>query len=160
MPSCSRATTTGRALVIVSAFKFKTFPEYGEHFHSDVAWHEPPGKGHGQNILTVEIDERYRTDAVKCAESTVRELATEEELDLANLDMLIATASVRGFASALAQSLGTKAARIVALPDGLAHAHTAALAIALESVQLADSRTAVLVCAGAGMTVVAALYRP
>lgn len=90
----------------------------------------------------------------------MRELATEEELDLANLDMLIATASVRGFASALAQSLGTKAARIVALPDGLAHAHTAALAIALESVQLADSRTAVLVCAGAGMTVVAALYRP
>jgi 3-oxoacyl-[acyl-carrier-protein] synthase-3 len=142
----------------LAAFKFKTFPEFADAFQSYVVWHEP-GNGQGQNALTVEIDERYSEDALEAADSTVRELAAEDGLDLAEVDLLIATASVPDFGAALARRLGMTSARI-AFPSGaIAGAHTAAPAIALESVQLADSRTALLVCAGAGITVVAALYR-
>jgi 3-oxoacyl-[acyl-carrier-protein] synthase III len=141
-----------------TAFKFKTFPEYASDFRSYVAWHET-GKGQGRNTLTVEIDERYPAHAVQCAGSAVHELATEEELNLAEVDLLIATASAPDFATALAQRLRITAARVTSPSGGLAGAHTAAPAIALESVRLTASRTALLVSAGAGITVVAALYR-
>ena len=141
-----------------TAFKFETFPQFADDFQSYVAWHET-GNGQGRNTLTVEIDERYRAHALECAASTVQELAAEEELDLAEVDLLGATASVPDFATALARRLGVSSARIASPSDGLAGAHTAAPAIALESIELAASRTALLVCAGAGITVVAALYR-
>jgi 3-oxoacyl-[acyl-carrier-protein] synthase III len=43
--------------------------------------------------------------------------------------------------------------------EGLGDAHTAALALVLESGRLAESSTALFVSAGAGITVAAALYR-
>jgi 3-oxoacyl-[acyl-carrier-protein] synthase III len=142
----------------LTAFKFKTFPEFANDFQSFVAWHET-GNGQGRNTLTVEIDQHYSAHALESADSTVRELATEEGLDLAEVDLLVATASVPDFAPALAQRLGITSARIAYPSDGLAAAHTAAPAIALQSVELAESGTALFVCAGAGITVVAALYR-
>jgi 3-oxoacyl-[acyl-carrier-protein] synthase-3 len=142
----------------LTAFKFETFPEFADDFQSYVAWHET-GKGQGRNTLTVEIDERYRAHALECAASTAQELAAEEELDLAEVDLLVATASVPDFATTLARRLGVSSARIASPSDGLAGAHTAAPAIALESIELAASRTALLVSVGAGITVVAALYR-
>ena len=48
--------------------------------------------------------------------------------------------------------------RVAPLPDDLAGAHTAAPVLALESVPL-ESGTALLVSAGAGITVAAALYQ-
>ena len=142
----------------LTAFKFETFPEFAEDFHSFVAWHEA-SDGEGRNTLTVQIDERYLEHALQAADSTVRELATEAGFDLAEVDLLVATASVPGFGAGLAQRLGIGSARVAFPSDGLAGAHTAAPAIALESAQLETSRTALLVCAGAGITVVAALYR-
>ena len=143
----------------LEAFKFKTFPEFAQDFQSSIDWHEHPGDDRGQNTLTVEIDDRYREDALRCAETTVRELAAEQRLDLAEVELLIATASVPGFAGALARRAGLRRARVASMPDDLARAHTAAPAIALETAQLAASRTALLVSAAAGITVVAALYR-
>ena len=145
----------------LTAFKFKTFPEFGEEFHSHIDWHEDAGNGEGRNMLAVEIDERYPQHALECAESTVRELAAEEEFDLSEIDLLIATASVPDFAAALGQKLGIPGARIASLSDGFAGAHTAAAAIAREPVQPAPgtSRTALVVAAGAGITVVAAVHR-
>jgi 3-oxoacyl-[acyl-carrier-protein] synthase-3 len=142
----------------LTAFKFKTFPEFADHFHSYIDWHET-GNGQGRNTLTVEIDERYLAHALECADSTVRELATENGLDLAEIDLLVATASAPDFAEGLARRLGITSARVASPSGGLAGAHTAAPAVALESVELEASRTALLVCAGAGITVVAALYR-
>jgi len=49
--------------------------------------------------------------------------------------------------------------RVAPLPDGLASAHTAAPAVALESERLAEASTVLFVSAGAGITVAAALYR-
>jgi 3-oxoacyl-[acyl-carrier-protein] synthase III len=145
-----------------TAFQFATFPEFAELFQSYLDWQYDPRGGlaaHGRNILTVEIAESYADRALECAESTVRDLATESGVDLAEVDLLIATASLPGFAGTLARRLGVTAARVAALPDGLVRAHTAAPAIALESVRLAASRTALLVSAGSGITVAAALYR-
>ncbi len=145
-----------------TAFRFATFPEYAELFRSYVDWHEDARRGlahHGRNILTVDIAESYADRALECAESTARELAAEQALPLADVDLLVATASVPGFADALARRLGVSADRIASAADGLGHAHTAAPALALECADLAAARTVMFVSAGAGITVAAALYR-
>ncbi len=145
-----------------SAFRFATFPEFAELFESYVDWHEDARRGlahHGRNVLSVEIAESYAARALECAESTARELASEQALDLGDVDLLVATASVPGFADGLAKRLGVAAERVASLPDGLAHAHTAAPALALESMSLSAARTALFVSAGAGITVAAAIYR-
>jgi 3-oxoacyl-[acyl-carrier-protein] synthase III len=145
-----------------TAFQFATFPEFAELFHSYVDWQEDARRGlthHGRNILTVEIAESYATRALECAESTTRELAAANVLDLDEIDLLVATASVPGFADALAKRLGVSAERVASPSDGPAGAHTAAPAVALESARLEAGRTALFVSAGAGIAVVAALYR-
>jgi len=144
-----------------TAFRFATFPEFAELFQSYVDWQEDARRGlhHGRNILTVEIAESYADRALECAESTARELAAAQALDLGEVDLLIATGSVPGFADGLAKRLGVSAERVASPSDGLADAHTAAPAVALESAALATSRTTLFTSAGAGITVAAALYR-
>jgi 3-oxoacyl-[acyl-carrier-protein] synthase III len=145
-----------------TAFRFATFPEFADLFQGYVDWQEdggPEPAHHGRNILTVEIAESYTVRALECAESTVRELAAAQGLDLGAVDLLVATASVPGFADALASRLGVSAERVAPLPHDLAGAHTAAPVLALESVPLEKSGTALLVSAGAGITVAAALYQ-
>jgi 3-oxoacyl-[acyl-carrier-protein] synthase III len=139
-----------------------TFPEFGDLLQSEVSWHQgfPGGTGHpGRNILTVNVADAYATRAAECAESTTRELAAASALDLGDVGLLIATASVPGFAGELAKRLGIPAGRVASLPGNLARADTAAPAVALESADLAAAGTTVFVSAGAGITVVAALYR-
>jgi 3-oxoacyl-[acyl-carrier-protein] synthase III len=144
-----------------AAFQFATFPEFAELFQSYVEWQEDARRGlhHGRNILTVEIADSYAERAVECAESTTREFADAQALDLAEVDLLIATASIPGFADGLAARLGIAAERVASPANALAGAHTAAPAVALESVGLATSRAALFVSAGAGISVAAALYR-
>ena len=125
-------------------------------------WHDDARRGlvhHGRHILTVEIAESYAARALECAESTVRELAEAQALDLGDVELLVATASVPGFADALAARLGVPAERVASPGNGLAAAHTAAPAFALESGRLADARTTLFVSAGAGITVAAAIYK-
>jgi 3-oxoacyl-[acyl-carrier-protein] synthase-3 len=145
-----------------TAFHFATFPEFVELFQGYVDWQEDAGRGladHGRNILTVEIAESYAARALECGESTARELAAAQTLDLAEVDLLVATASVAGFGDALARRLGVPAERVASPSDDLAHAHTAAPAVALEPVGLAAARTTLFVSVGAGITAAAALYR-
>ena len=139
------------------AFRFATFPEFAELFQSAVDWREN-GRD-GRNVLSVEIADAYAGRALECAESTARELAADARLDLGDVDLLVATASVPGFAGELGRRLGLGGERVASLPEGVAAAHTAALAAALESGRLDAARTALFVSAGAGLTVVAALYR-
>jgi 3-oxoacyl-[acyl-carrier-protein] synthase-3 len=150
----SRAGFTG--------FRFATFPEYAKLFQAYVDWQEDAGRGlahPGRNVLTVEIAESYSARALECAESTARELAAAQALDLAEVDLLVATASVAGFADALARRLGVPGERVASPSDGLAQAHTAAPAVALESVGLPAGSTTLFVSVGAGITAAAALYR-
>jgi 3-oxoacyl-[acyl-carrier-protein] synthase III len=140
-----------------TAFRFATFPEHGELFQSAVAWREN-GRD-GRNVLTVVIADEYAGRALDCAESTARELAAAEGGDLGEVGLLIASASVAGFAGELGRRLGLPGERVAPAPDGVAAAHTAALAAALESGRLADAGTALFVSVGAGLTAVAALYR-
>jgi len=145
-----------------TGFQFATFPEFAELFHSYVDWHQDARgglDGHGRNVLSVEIADSYTVRALDCAESTARELTGAQALDPGGVDLLIATGSVPGFGDALAKRLGVSGDRVASPADGLAGAHTAAPAVALQSVRLAEARTALFVSAGAGITVVAALYR-
>ncbi|HEX5820270.1 MAG TPA: hypothetical protein VFY30_00745 [Solirubrobacterales bacterium] len=145
-----------------SSFEFSTFPEFADLFQSYMDWQEDASGGetpHGRNVLTLEIAESYASRAVECAESTVRQLSAANGFDLNQLDLLVATASVAGFADGLAKRLGVSLDRVASPSDELAGAHTAASAVALESVRLEEGRTALFVSAGAGITVVAALYR-
>jgi 3-oxoacyl-[acyl-carrier-protein] synthase III len=145
-----------------TAFRFATFPEFASLFESDVTWRQgfPDGTGHpGRNVLAVKVANTYATRAAECAESTVRELAAASALDLGDVGLLVATASVPGFADALAKRLGIPAGLVASLPGSLAGAHTAAPAAALERADPAATGTTVFVSAGAGITVVAALYR-
>jgi 3-oxoacyl-[acyl-carrier-protein] synthase III len=145
-----------------TAFRFATFPEFAELFQSYVDWDEDARRKlthHGRNLLTVEIAESYAARALECAEATARELAAANEVGLGEVDVLVATASVPGFADALAKRLGVSVERVASPPDHLAGAHTAAPAAVLESARLEVGRTALFVSAGAGITVVAALYR-
>ncbi|MGZ6623941.1 MAG: 3-oxoacyl-ACP synthase [Solirubrobacteraceae bacterium] len=145
-----------------TAFRCATFPGFAGLFQSDVDWRDDIRLGRsdqGRNVLTVEIAQSYADRAVECAESTVRELAADGVLDLGEVDVLVATASVPGFAAALAKRLGVSAARVALPSQALAGAHTAALAVALQSVRLEVGRTALFVSVGAGITVVVALYR-
>ena len=145
-----------------TAFRSDTFPEFAELFQSNVGWQEDDGRGiehHGRNLLTVEIAETYPARALDCAEATARELTAAQAVDLGEVDLLVATASVPGFADSLATRLGVAAERVAAPSNGVASAHTAAPALALESVRLEAARTTLFVSAGAGITVAAAIYR-
>ena len=145
-----------------TAFRCVTFPEFAGLYTSSVVWRDdirPDPGDPGRNVLTVEIAESYAERALVCAESTVRELAADSNLDLAEVDWLVATASVPGFAAELAQRLGLSAERVASPPQVLAGAHTAALAVALESARPEPGTTTLFVSVGAGITVVAALYR-
>ncbi len=145
-----------------TAFQSATFPEYAELFQSYVSWQEDAGRGlahHGRNLLTVEIAESYAGRALDCAEATARELTAAQAVDLGDVDLLVATASVPGFADSLARRLGVSAERVASPSNGVASAHTAALALALESVRLEAARTTLFVSAGAGITVAAAIYQ-
>jgi 3-oxoacyl-[acyl-carrier-protein] synthase III len=110
-------------------------------------------------VLTVGIAESYAEQALECAESTVHELAAASMLDLGEVDLLVTTASVPGFAAELAKRLGVSGERVALPSQALAGAHTAALAVALQSVRLKVGSTTLFVSVGAGITVVAALYR-
>jgi 3-oxoacyl-[acyl-carrier-protein] synthase III len=145
-----------------SSFEFETFPEFADLFQSYVDWQDDARRmetDHGRNVLTVEIAESYAARALDCAESTSREVAASNGLALGEVELLVATASVPGFADALAKRLGVSAERVASPTDDFAGAHTAAPAVALESVRLEGGRTALFVSVGAGITVAAALYR-
>lgn len=138
-------------------FRSATFPEYAQLFSSTIDWRAE--NGNGRNVLTVEIADDYPARVLECAEKTARDVARADGLDLGEVGALFATASTPGFGHALAERLGIPPNRAASLPDGLGRAHTAGLAAALESLALAEAGTALLVSAGAGITVAAAVYR-
>lgn len=140
-----------------TGFRFATFPEYEHLFTSAIDWLAEDGGG--RNALTVEIADDYAARALDCAEATARELVAASGLALPGIGALVAGASTAGFAGDLAERLGIRQERAASLPDGLARAHTADLAAALESVVLADAGTTLLVSVGAGITVAAAVYQ-
>ena len=138
-------------------FRSATFPEYADLFSSAIDWRAE--NGDGRNVLTVKIADDYPARVLECAEMTTRELAAADGLDLGDVGALFAAASTPGFGRALAERLGIPPDRVASLPSGLDRAHTASLTATLESLALADAGTALLVCAGAGVTVTAAVYR-
>jgi 3-oxoacyl-[acyl-carrier-protein] synthase-3 len=145
-----------------TAFRFATFPEFADLFEGYVDWHEDARRGlahHGRNILTVTVAESYAARALECAESSVRELASTDGFEFGEVGLLVATASIPGFADDLATALGVSGGRVAALGPDLVQAHTAAPALALESVALAQAGTTLFVSVGAGISVAAALYR-
>ena len=145
-----------------TSFEFETFPEFADLFQSYMDWQEDAPVGRSITAGTSSPSRSPSPTPPGRSSAPNRppaQLSAANGLDLSQLDLLVATASVPGFADALAKRLGVSAERVASPSDDLAGAHTAAPAVALESVRLEGGRTALFVSAGAGITVVAALYR-
>jgi 3-oxoacyl-[acyl-carrier-protein] synthase-3 len=117
------------------------------------------GFADARNVLrfseSTAMDERFATAAAEAA----RTCLDAHSVRLSDLDMVVAAPARQGFRTALSNELGVPVARVGVAADE--RMHTAALAAAFE--QQADRLTPdahiLLVCAGAGVTAGAALYR-
>ena len=144
-----------------TAFQFATFPEFADLFQSYVDWQEDARRGspsrperphrRDRRVLRHPGDRVRRVDRPRTGGG--------QGSTSASVDLLVATASVPGFADGLAKRLGVSAERVASPSDGLAGAHTAAPACGARVGDSKAARTALFVSAGAGITVVAALYR-
>jgi|SRR5579872_6562710 len=149
-----------------SDFCIETFPQYADRFRSEVRWapsKHPVGRRRGHNILEIEIADDYRELALDCAADSAQRFSRRVELDFRGVDLLIATGSVGGFGEMLADRLGIPGEQVVSPAGSLSKAHTAGPLVALETAirgeRLTDASTALVVSAGAGITVALALYR-
>lgn len=143
-----------------------TFPEYADLFVSELAWeegarHSFPRRATGRNILTVTISESYAERSLECAEQTCAGFAGQAGFEPEAVDLLVAHASVPGFADRLAARLGIPHERVASLSKSLGRAHTAAPALAIEPLyrnhKLSDGPV-LFVSVGAGISVAAAIY--
>jgi len=159
-----RAGPAGTGFV---AFQFDTFPEFSESFESVIVWHERshplPWMPEGKNILEIRIGEDFAPSAVACATVSARRFLAARGLDPGDVDLLVASAYPRTFAAALAGNLGLAPDSVAAPNEEFAGAHTAgviaSLDAAVRSGRLFAAKNALLVAAGAGITVATALYR-
>lgn len=150
----------------LTGFRSRTFPEYATLCEGVTEWRRGPrllpGSPGGHNELRVVRRPGYEARAVDCAVSVTEDLLDDEELSVRDVDLLVASLS-GGFGDALADRLGMPQGRVVHIAEQFSEAHTAQIIAGLEQAKrtgrLADSRTCLLVSAGAGITVTAALYQ-
>jgi 3-oxoacyl-[acyl-carrier-protein] synthase III len=118
----------------------------------------------GGNVLSVEQTDDYPLRTLECAERTVKELASSATVEPGPPDLLVAAGPSPDFPTALALRLGIDPARVVSSSGHRTGAHTAGLLVGLETAarggRLSGTGTVLLVSAGSGITVIAALYRP
>jgi 3-oxoacyl-[acyl-carrier-protein] synthase III len=80
----------------------------------------------------VTISESYAERSLECAEQTCAGFAGQAGFEPEAVDLLVAHASVPGFADRLAARLGIPHERVASLSKSLGRAHTAAPALAIE----------------------------
>ena len=138
----------------IAAFHWEKAPEEGELLYSRLAW-----DGH-HNRLHVEQDREFDSRAAVWASKAVHSLLAEQRLTDDDVDLVIANPLRAGFREGLFVGTGIDPGKILEVPDGEA-IHSAALLVALARAEqqgrLRDARRVLLVSAGAGLTVGAAL---
>jgi 3-oxoacyl-[acyl-carrier-protein] synthase-3 len=150
------------------AFRFDTFPEYAGTLDAHIQWEPSKRRGlgrrrPGRNRVHVRQASDYLARALECAGISIERFLREQNLTIADLDLLVTNEPAPGFVAALAKRLGVSEARVVGPPRATRGAHTAGLLAALEvggrTGQLEQARHALLLAVGAGITVALALYR-
>jgi 3-oxoacyl-[acyl-carrier-protein] synthase-3 len=138
-------------------FRWCNDPDGGESFRSTVEL------VHGRNVLTIEESGGFAERAAAAAAKAGHEVLAAQQLRSDDVDLVVANLTQPGFVRSLCLDLGVSPERVVTPPSVYA-LHTAGLIGALETAffdaPFAAAGTVLLVCAGAGITAGAALYRP
>lgn len=149
-------------------FATETFPEYEDLFTSGLVWHErhgvrAPRQSNGHHHMVVAVKPGYQARLVDCAEEATRHFLRRVGLGVEDIDLLVPSPAREGFVDPLRTRLGIPGDRIAYTPEDLEGTYTtgpiAALQAAIKSGRLAEARNALLLAAGAGITVALALYR-
>ena len=149
-------------------FCTQTFPEYEDLFTSGLVWQErhgirAPRQGNGRHRMAVAVKPGYQARLVDCAEEATRLFLRRAGLGVEDIDLLIPSPSRAGFIDPLRARLGIPGDRVAYTPEDLEGAYTtgpiAALQEAIKSGRLGEAHNALLLAAGAGITVALALYR-
>lgn len=145
------------------AFETRTFPRDAALFESYLRWDPNRSFGFGRNVIEVLEAPELAERCVERAVEVVEDVLTRVALTADDIDLLIASQYPRHFDLELAGRLGIAASKVPLVPRELAHAHTAgpiaALAAAIHAGTWARARHTLLVTAGAGITIGAAVYR-
>ncbi|HXY44101.1 MAG TPA: 3-oxoacyl-[acyl-carrier-protein] synthase III C-terminal domain-containing protein [Acidimicrobiales bacterium] len=138
----------------LAGFRWETAPEEGYPFRSRVSFE------HGRNVLRIEKDADFDSRAAAWAAKTATSLLADRDMRPADVDLVIASPLTPAFLEGLSAHVGIGLERVLVV-EGAEHVHTAALLVALASAaeqgRLRDARRALLVSAGAGMVVGAAV---
>lgn len=152
-------------------FSSETFPEYADLFTSGLVWREwrgmrgmrGPRRGAGHHEMTVALRPGYQARLADCAEEATRRFLRRLGLGVEDIDLLVPSPASAAFVDRLRARLGIPGDRVAYTPEDLEGAYTtgpiAALQAAIKSGRLGEARNALLLAAGAGITVALALYR-
>jgi 3-oxoacyl-[acyl-carrier-protein] synthase-3 len=149
-------------------FCTQTFPEYEDLFTSGLVWQErhgirAPRQGNGRHRMAVAVRPGYQARLVDCAEEATRRFLRRAGLGVEDIDLLVPSPSRAGFVDPLRARLGIPGDRVAYTAEDLEGAYTtgpiAALQAAIKSGRLGEAHNALLLAAGAGITVALALYR-
>lgn len=139
----------------LGAFRWHTSADCGRSFRATL------GEGGGRNVLAVHEEPEFASEAGKIAAGAALEVLEHHGVDVADVDLVVASPSRGAYRGAFSAATGIPCDRVVSAGPRL---HTvgfvAALELASSSGRLAASRTVLFVCGGAGVTAGAALYRP
>ena len=149
-------------------FCTQTFPEYEDLFTSGLVWQErcgirAPRQGTGRHRMAVSVKPGYQARLVDCAEDATRHFLRRAGLGVEDIDLLVPAPARAGIIDPLRARLGIPGDRVAYTPEDLEGSYTtgpiAALQAAIKSGRLGEARNALLLAAGAGITVALALYR-
>jgi len=149
-------------------FCTQTFPEYEDLFTSGLVWQErcgirAPRRGTGHHQMAVSVKPGYQDRLVDCAEDATRHFLRRAGLGVEDIDLLVPAPARERFIDPLRARLGIPGDRVAYTPEDLEGSYTtgpiAALQTAIKSGRLGEARNALLLAAGAGITVALALYR-
>jgi len=149
-------------------FATETFPEYDYLFASGLVWRERQGyrgprHAAGQHEMVIECQPGYAARLADCAEEASRRFLRRLGLGWDEIDLIVPAPSTPDFLDALVTKLGVPGDRVAYITEDLDGAYTtgsiAALHVAISSGRLGEARNTLLLAAGAGITVVLALYR-
>lgn len=151
-----------------AGFHTETFAEYAGSYDSHLRWigaASPLQKLMATGTQRIELEKapHFPDQAVDCAFASVERFLEREDLDFADLDLVVAPAVPEGLAERFVERAGIPADRLVVAQGPLSRAHTAGPGLALESAmqsgRLAASGRTLVLTAGAGITIASALYQ-
>lgn len=143
------------------AFHFDTFVKHSDLLESRLDW-DADGASSSRRTLrfTIREGDDLLERSVECATTSLGRFLSAQELELPDVDLVIASHHPAGFPDQFGRAVGIPKEQIAQGPDVSYTAGPAAgLEEALRDGRFQTARTALFVATGAGITVSLALYR-